>query len=97
MKEGMKLDDVSFQKIAKALSDAHRLHILAMLRQDGRLNCRMMVDRLDLAQATVSHHLKELVNAGVLEMTPEGAYNYYAIRPDALDAYTQELRRRFLT
>jgi ArsR family transcriptional regulator, arsenate/arsenite/antimonite-responsive transcriptional repressor len=92
----MKLDDATFQRVAKALSDPHRLHILEMLRADGRLNCRTMVDRLDLAQATVSHHLKELLNAGVLTVTPQGAYNFYAIRPETLDAYTLELRRRFL-
>ena len=90
------MDDATFQKIARALSDPHRLTVLEMLTQCSRLNCGAMVEQLHLAQATVSHHIKELVLAGLLTVEQEGQFNYYTVRRDMVDAYTSELRRRFL-
>ncbi|GAB4461276.1 MAG: hypothetical protein OHK0029_26350 [Armatimonadaceae bacterium] len=90
------MDEAQFQQVAKALSDAHRLHILEMLKENERMHCGAVVDRLSLAQATVSHHLKELVNAGLLQVERDGQFNHYTLNTDTLDTYTAELRRRFL-
>lgn len=53
-----------------------------------------MVERLPLTQATVSHHLKELVEAGLVTMREERQYNYYGACPVIVERYAEELRRR---
>jgi ArsR family transcriptional regulator len=47
-----------------------------------------------VSKATVSHHLKELVQAGLVESEREGQYMTLRARPDVLQAYTAELLRR---
>jgi len=95
-KREMRMDNIQFQQIAKALSDPHRLHILELLKTNEQMHCGAVVERLAIAQATVSHHLKELTNAGLLSVEREGQFNRYTLNTATLDAYTDELRRRFL-
>jgi DNA-binding transcriptional ArsR family regulator len=45
-------------------------------------------------QATISHHLKELASAGLVESRRDGQFVFYRVRPTVLDAYMTELRRR---
>ena len=47
-----------------------------------------------MAQATVSHHLKELVVAGLVDERQEAQAKFYRLRRDILEAYQGELRRR---
>ena len=46
------------------------------------------------SQATVSHHLKELTDAGLIEIRPEGQFRYCKARIDVLAEYIQELEQR---
>lgn len=89
------MDDVTFQLIAKALSDPKRVEILTML-VEGELCCSMIVERLGTPQPTCSHHLRELVRAGLLEIREEKQYNYFRVRSQVIDAYRDELARRFV-
>jgi ArsR family transcriptional regulator len=52
--------------LAKALGHPARVEILKMLSQSGECVCGVIVDRLPLAQATVSQHLKVLKGAGLI-------------------------------
>jgi DNA-binding transcriptional ArsR family regulator len=47
-----------------------------------------------VSKATISHHLKELVSAGLVETERDGQYMSVRARPDVLEAYTAELLRR---
>lgn len=47
-----------------------------------------------VSKATISHHLKELVQAGLVETERDGQYMSLRARPDVLKAYTEELVRR---
>ena len=63
-----------------ALSHPARLRILAYLsQQDCCSCCKDVVNRLDLAQSTVSQHLKVLVEAGLVRLTPQGTKSLYEI------------------
>ncbi len=53
-------------RLAKALAHPARVEILRMLIQKGDCQCSVIVDRLPLAQATVSQHLKVLKDAGLI-------------------------------
>lgn len=64
----------------KALGDPHRVAILHLLAVVGQPVCVVDIERhIDLAQSTISHHLKSLVEAGVLRREPQGRWSYYSI------------------
>jgi ArsR family transcriptional regulator len=64
----------------KALGDPHRVAILHLLAAAGEPVCVVDVERhVDLAQSTISHHLKALVDAGVMHRERRGKWSYYSI------------------
>jgi ArsR family transcriptional regulator len=89
------MDASQFQKIAKALADPRRFEILEVISAAGDdLCCGAVVERFPVSQATVSHHLKELADAGLVETRSEGQFKYLSARPEVLAAYIAELQRR---
>lgn len=75
----------------KALGDAHRLRILEVLG-DGRKCVRDLTDAMGCGQALVSFHLRILLEAGLIELVPEGRFHCYAIRSAGLEELDEELR-----
>ena len=67
--------------LAKAFSHPARVAILQLLISRKACVCGDLVDELELAQATVSQHLKELKNAGIIQGTIEGVSVCYCINP----------------
>lgn len=63
--------------IFTALGDPNRQDILIMLEQHGPLNVLQITERLQLARPTVSHHLKVLVNAGLLTSQKRSRETFY--------------------
>jgi ArsR family transcriptional regulator len=76
------------EAILKALADRHRLRIVnLLLRADGEAVCVCEIQPLlGLSQGTVSHHLKQLVGAGLVERESRGTYSYFSLAPGALDS-----------
>ncbi len=74
--------------VLKALADRHRLRIVnLLLRAGGEPVCVCEVQPLlGLSQGTVSHHLKQLVEAGLIERETRGTYSYFSLVPGALDS-----------
>ncbi|MEY2944697.1 MAG: hypothetical protein RL433_379 [Actinomycetota bacterium] len=60
-----------------ALGDPNRQDIVIMLEHEGALNVLQITERLNLARPTVSHHLKILMNAGLLKSTKKSREIYY--------------------
>ncbi|WP_269429954.1 ArsR/SmtB family transcription factor [Modestobacter caceresii] len=77
----------------KALADPARLRVLALVAgNEGREVCVCdLTEPLGLAQPTVSHHLKVLVDAGFLTRDKRGVWAYFALVPGALDAVVDAL------
>jgi len=75
------------ERLFKALADRHRLQILnCLVRADGEAVCVCDLEPLlGVKQPTVSHHLKQLVDAGLLERERRGTYAYYRLKPGMLD------------
>ncbi len=73
--------------ILKALSDPNRLRLLSIVKAgDGGEACVCdLTEPLDLGQPTVSHHLKILVDAGLLKREKRGTWAYYSLVPGALE------------
>jgi ArsR family transcriptional regulator len=82
--------------IAKALGDRRRYEILKRLgeRRDA-LACGAVRNCMGIAPATLSHHMKELEMAGLVEVAREGKFASYRIRRDVLDAFFQRVRDDF--
>jgi ArsR family transcriptional regulator len=72
--------------VLKALADPARLRLLSLIQaQPGGEACVChLVEPLGLSQATVSHHLKALLNAGLVGREQRGSWAYYRVEPEAL-------------
>ena len=73
--------------VFKALADPNRLRLLSIVKagESGESCVCDLTEPLDLGQPTVSHHLKILVEAGLLHREKRGTWAYYSIVPGALD------------
>jgi ArsR family transcriptional regulator, arsenate/arsenite/antimonite-responsive transcriptional repressor len=72
-------------KIAKALSDPIRVQLVDVLRKNpGRACVCELVPLFDLSQPTVSHHLRVLREAGLVEVERQGLWAYYFVNPESL-------------
>jgi ArsR family transcriptional regulator len=88
----VKLDLKKIEKISKALGDPYRLKIMEMIRRKKDcMQCTALVETIDLAQSTVSHHMKQLVDADLVVAEKDGRNAKYSINQDVLDAYIRYL------
>jgi ArsR family transcriptional regulator, arsenate/arsenite/antimonite-responsive transcriptional repressor len=72
-------------RVFKALGDAARVKIVSVLAASNEPVCACeFVPALGLSQATVSHHLKKLTDAGLLEREQRGKWAYFSLDADAL-------------
>lgn len=82
------MDNNKFEKISRALSDASRIAILQQFKKRKNcLYCSEVQDMLDLTQPSISHHLKQLVDAGLLLPEKEGRNLKYSLNQDVLNDY----------
>ncbi len=91
----MKLATEKFDRISKALADPQRREILQKLAITAKLNCSDIHALFDISQPTVSHHLKELFNAELVQKEKQGQFCFYHVNSEILTAYMVELQRRF--
>ena len=88
----MKLDAAQLASISKALADPNRFEMLQRISASKQApTCSCVRDWLDLAPATVSHHLKELENAGLVNVERQGKFAYITLRRDVWGAYLKKL------
>ena len=88
----MKLSDERIHQIARALADPRRLDLLRRIGKGGDSTpCESLRCGCEITAATLSHHMKELENAGLIDSTREGKFVKYALRRDVLDAYLKVL------
>jgi ArsR family transcriptional regulator, arsenate/arsenite/antimonite-responsive transcriptional repressor len=78
------VDEVQAAGLFHALAHPIRLRIVRMLMENESA-CQDIVDRLPIAQSTVSQHLKVLKQAGIVEDKAQGSRKHYAFREEALE------------
>ena len=72
--------------VAKALGDPVRLQLVDVLRKHaGKVCVCELVPLFDISQSTLSHHLKKLREAGIVDSERRGLWAYYYVNLDALD------------
>lgn len=72
-------DDLDLVLVFKALGDAHRFRMVRELAVAGELSCGQVAERFPLAQATISHHLKLLADAGLVIVRPEAKHHFFSV------------------
>lgn len=78
-------------QIFKALCDENRLIILSMLRGGEKCAC-ILLERMKITQPTLSHHMKILVDSGIVAARKEGKWTYYSISADGSENAARLLR-----
>jgi ArsR family transcriptional regulator, arsenate/arsenite/antimonite-responsive transcriptional repressor len=88
----MALSTKQIEKISKALGDAHRLKILQHISKNGGWGqCSEIQEESSLAQPSVSHHIKVLMEAGLIEAEKEGRNHKYNLNEKLLKEYTNAI------
>ena len=70
-------------RVFKAFCDENRLMILEMLQSGEKCAC-ILLEKLNIAQSTLSHHMKILVDSGVVSARKEGKWTHYSISNDGV-------------
>jgi ArsR family transcriptional regulator, arsenate/arsenite/antimonite-responsive transcriptional repressor len=88
---GQPLDAQTAEQLAivlKAIAEPTRLRLLSLVaaHEGGEACICDLIEPVNLSQPTVSHHMKVLVDAGLLTREQRGKWAYYQLVPDALDA-----------
>lgn len=85
------MDRSQIERISKALSDQTRLLIFEAISSRDSMNCGELVSLRGVTPATISHHLKVLAEAGLIESKREGQFVYSSANPKTLAEYTRAL------
>jgi len=87
-----KMDLKRAEKIAKALGDPYRLRIAEAIKSEGDwLQYNVMKEMFSLAQSTISHHIKQLTDAGLLLVEKQGRTIKYKVNGEVFAAYIKYL------
>ncbi len=82
-------------RVARALGDPTRFRMLRAIGVRREISCQELTALLRLAQATVSHHLKVLTQAGLVSARKAGPFHLYRLQRDALAAHGATLALAF--
>jgi ArsR family transcriptional regulator, arsenate/arsenite/antimonite-responsive transcriptional repressor len=83
------LDAARIAEIARALAEPVRVSILDVLRRSPVEVCQCeLVPLFDIPQSTLSHHIKKLVDAGLVAVERRHKWAYYSLPPDSLKELT---------
>ena len=87
------LTEEQVQAVARALADPRRYEILKRLgaEEGERVSCSSIRGSVCVSPATLSHHMKELELAGLVDSEREGKFVIYRLRREVLRAYLQHM------
>ena len=87
------MDRTRIEKISKALADATRLRIFEAISTQKEVVCGQLVAMRGVTPATISHHLKILSDAGLIECRRKGQFVHNRAIPEAIAEYSRALAR----
>ena len=80
------MNKIDVALICKALSDSNRLEIVQMLSEGEKCGCKLL-ERFEITQPTLSHHMKILVEAGMVNDRKEGKWHYYSLNTQTFSSF----------
>jgi ArsR family transcriptional regulator, arsenate/arsenite/antimonite-responsive transcriptional repressor len=87
------LSDDQMQAIARALADPRRFAILQQIARQDSTACGSLHEQKVLSPATISHHLKELADAGLIDVHRDGRCASLTLHRDVWSAYLEQLAK----
>jgi ArsR family transcriptional regulator len=78
------MDDGRLVQVLKALAHQKRFRMVQEIAVAGELSCGQIAERFSLSQPTISHHLKILVDAGVLEVRHDAQHHFISVNQELL-------------
>lgn len=93
------MDPAAFAKIQRAVAEPNRLEILEIIRQlsnnDG-ISCTKVLSKIVVSQSTFSHHISELVEAGLINGVKDGRTMLLSVNQPLVEEYLAELKTKIL-
>jgi len=87
------MDARKIERISKALGDQTRLRIYEMIASQKNLTCSELVTMQGVTPATISHHLKILTDAELIECIKDGQFVHSRTVPETIAEYAESLAR----
>ena len=87
------MDQKELARISKALSDPTRLKIFEGLSSKKEMFCGQIVEKCGLTPGTISHHLKILADANLIETRRDGQFIYMRSKPETIREYGRALAK----
>ena len=87
------MTSTQFRRISKVLADPRRYEILRRIASCNEAACSHLRSRFPISAATLSHHLKELSNAGLIDIRREAKFMHIKLRRKVWKAYLSELSK----
>jgi len=95
MRSGQARDETAI-RVARALADPTRFQLFREVVAHGEICCRDLTSRLRVSQATVSHHLRILSDAGLVASRRAGQFSYFHARAETVREHARALGSAFV-
>lgn len=95
MRSGHASDETAI-RVARALADATRFRLFREVAAHGEICCRDLTARMRVSQATVSHHVRILMDAGLVASRRVGQFTYFRALAEAVRGHARALDSAFV-
>ncbi len=82
------MNTIDIALLCRALGDANRLQIVELLSRGEMCACRLL-ERFEITQPTLSHHMRILCESGLVSSRSEGKWRHYSLDREALAAFSK--------